>query len=67
LPTFLLYEAINAGTLVPLMADHDWSELDIFAVYPKTTILPRRTRAFVDFMAWRFDKNPHWNQIEPKA
>jgi hypothetical protein len=41
--------------------------LDIFAVYPKTTILPRRTRAFVDFMAWRFDKNPHWNQIKTKA
>ena len=67
LPTFLLFEAINDGTLVPLMADHDWSELDIFAVYPKTTILPRRTRAFVDFMAWRFDKNPHWNQIKTKA
>ena len=67
LPTFLLFEAIKDGTLVPLMADHDWSELDIFAVYPKTTILPRRTRAFVDFMAWRFDKNPHWNQIKTKA
>lgn len=67
LPTFLLFEAINDGTLIPLMTDYDWSELHIFAVYPKTTILPRRTRAFVDFMAWRFDKNPHWNQINTKA
>lgn len=63
LPSFLLYESVNAGELVPLMVDHNWSELDIFVVYPKTTILPRRTRAFVDFIAWRIDKNPHWNQI----
>ena len=35
----------------------------IWAQYPKTTILPKRTRAFVDFMASRYGKDPVWNKI----
>ncbi len=63
LPNFLHYDAINNGLLRPVLADYDWTGLDIFAVYPKTTILPKRTRAFVDFMAARYGKDPVWNKI----
>ena len=47
LPNFLHYDAINNGLLKPILTDYEWAEYD---VYPKTTILPKRTRAFVDFM-----------------
>ena len=51
LPTFLHYEAINKGLLKPLFPTYQWSGFDIFVVYPKTTILPKRTRVFVDFIS----------------
>jgi DNA-binding transcriptional LysR family regulator len=63
LPNFLHYDAINNGLLRPVLANYDWTGLDVFAVYPKTTILPKRTRAFVDFMAARYGKDPVWNKI----
>ena len=46
---FLHYDAINNGLLKPF-TDYEWAEYDVYAVYPKTTILPKRTRAFVDFV-----------------
>ena len=38
-------------------------EYDVYAVYPKTTILPKRTRAFVDFISTRYGMDPYWNKI----
>lgn len=64
LPNFLAYEAINAGLLTPILTDYEWARLDIFAVYPKTTILPKRTRAFLDFIALRYNKDPYWSKIK---
>lgn len=66
LPNFLTYEAINAGLLTPILTDYEWATLDIFAVYPKTTILPKRTRAFLDFIATRYSKEPYWSKIKPE-
>lgn len=63
LPDFLHYDAINNGLLRPVLADYDWTGFDVFAVYPKTTILPKRTRAFVDFIASRYGKTPVWSKI----
>ena len=63
LPQFLHYEAVNRGLLRPLFANYIWANFDIFAVYPKTTILPKRTRAFVDFMATLYGANPYWHTL----
>ena len=63
LPSFLHYDAINNGLLRPVLSNYDWTGFDVFAVYPKTTILPKRTRAFVDFMSSRYGKDPVWNKI----
>ena len=64
LPNFLTYEAINAGLLVPVLTGYKWADLDIYAVYPKLTILPKRTRAFLDFIATRYNKDPYWSKIK---
>ena len=63
LPQFLHYEAINCGLLRPLFPDHKWTSFDISAVYPNSTILPKRTRAFVDFMANLYGKEPYWHKL----
>ena len=63
LPNFLHYDAINNGLLKPVLTDYEWPEYDVYAVYPKTTILPKRTRAFVDFISTRYGMNPYWNKI----
>jgi len=63
MPNFLCYDAINNGLLRPVLVDYDWTGFDVFAVYPKTTILPKRTRAFVDFIAARYGKDPVWNRL----
>ncbi|NCF49834.1 MAG: LysR family transcriptional regulator [Bacteroidetes bacterium] len=66
LPNFLHYDAINSGLLQPVLTDYEWLQYDVHVVYPKTTILPKRTRAFVDFMSTRYGKDPYWNKIQPQ-
>jgi len=63
LPTFLMYEAINKGLLQPLLPQYDWTEFDIFAVYPRTTVLPKRTRRFIDFISNLYSSTPYWEKI----
>ena len=46
-----------------MLTDYEWTEYDVYAVYPKTTILPKRTRAFVDFISTRYGMDPYWNKI----
>ncbi|MDB0016541.1 LysR substrate-binding domain-containing protein, partial [Alphaproteobacteria bacterium] len=67
LPNFLHYESINKGLLQPLFPDYDWSSFDIFVVYPKTTILPKRTRVFVDFISGLYGRSPYWEAIDRTA
>jgi len=66
LPRFLHYEALNRGLLRPLFPDYIWASSDIYAVYPKTTILPKRSRAFVDFMASLYGADPYWHKLLPQ-
>jgi DNA-binding transcriptional LysR family regulator len=67
LPAFLHYEAINRGLLQPLLPSYHWSAFDIFAVYPKTTVVPKRTRRFIDFISGLYGQNPYWDQIDALA
>jgi DNA-binding transcriptional LysR family regulator len=60
-PTFIAYQAIEAGQLVPALTDCDWQSLDVWAVYPATRFLPQRIRALVEFLAERFGDAPYWD------
>jgi DNA-binding transcriptional LysR family regulator len=62
-PTFYLNEHIRAGTLVPLLTDHAWPEVNVYAVYPPTRHLSRRVRAFVDFLAEKLAGEPYWDRL----
>ena len=50
-PEFVVRDDLEAGRLVPLLAEFSGYDLGIYAVYPHTRHVPSRVRVFVDFLA----------------
>jgi DNA-binding transcriptional LysR family regulator len=67
LPSFYVHEALRAGQLQRLLADHLWPELAAYAVYPPTRHLSRRARALIDFLAEGLAGEPYWDQVDKPA
>lgn len=67
LPTFMVYRAVTAGELMPILTDHHWFEIGLYALYPPTRRLARRVRAFVDLLAARFPQEPYWDRCMSNA
>lgn len=67
LPTFMIYRAVTAGKLIPILTDYQWVEIGLHALYPPTRRLARRVRAFVDLLAARFPQEPCWDQCMSTA
>ena len=65
-PAFMAYKEIERGDLVPLLTDYRPPQLNAYAIYPKTRHLSQRVRAFVDFLAKRFEGTPYWDQCLQK-
>ncbi len=61
LPAFIVYREIERGTLVPLLTEYHYTQLAAYAIYPQTRHLSQRVRAFVDFLAKRFEGLPYWD------
>lgn len=61
LPSFLTYQAIQAGQLVPLMNNYTLPTMHAYAVYPQTRFLSERCRSLIDFIAQRFGDTPYWD------
>lgn len=62
LPTFIVYQEIERGALIPILTDYPCSPLAAYAIYPQTRHLSHRVRAFVDFLAKRFEGLPYWDK-----
>jgi DNA-binding transcriptional LysR family regulator len=62
-PSFIAWQALASGDLVPVMQDYWPPQLSAYAVYPQTRYLSQRARAFIDFLVERFGKNPYWDQF----
>ncbi|MCG6871702.1 MAG: LysR family transcriptional regulator [Gammaproteobacteria bacterium] len=60
-PTFIAWEYLRRGELVPLLQDFRWPVSPAYAVYPPTRHLSYRVRAFIDFLAERFAGVPYWD------
>jgi DNA-binding transcriptional LysR family regulator len=50
-PEFVVRDDLEAGRLVPLLAQFSGFALGVYAVYPHTRHVPSRVRVFVDFLA----------------
>lgn len=67
-PTYILYDDIVAGRLVPVMDDWDLPRLTINLAYPSRKHLSAKVRTFIDFMAAHFARMEYerkWNTRFP--
>jgi len=64
LPTFILWQSLTAGKLVPVLESYTPTRLNAWAVYPQTRYLSQRVRQFIDFLAERFGEKPYWDEYE---
>lgn len=55
-PTYIVYDDIVAGRLVPTLDDWDLPHLTINLAYPSRKHLSAKVRSFIDFMAAHFHK-----------
>jgi DNA-binding transcriptional LysR family regulator len=61
-PTFLCYQEIAAGELVPILGQYQLPVMHAYAVYPKNRFLSQRCRLLIDFIAEYFGDEPYWDQ-----
>lgn len=64
-PTFIVHDAVREGRLEPVLTDHSWSNIALYALYAPTRHLSPRVRAFIDFLADRFAGVPPWDRGMP--
>jgi DNA-binding transcriptional LysR family regulator len=64
LPTFIAWQSLARGHLVPVLESFSLPALNAWAVYPQTRYLSQRARRFIDFIAERFGDNPYWDEIQ---
>lgn len=62
LPTFIAYESITKGVLIPILQDYSIAEVNAYAIYPPTRHLSQRVRCFIDFLVERFSGVPYWEE-----
>lgn len=62
-PSFIVHGAVERQLLKPVLTDHQWYAMNIYAVYPQSKHLPLRVRTFIDFLADYFGENPYWEQF----
>lgn len=59
-PDFILAADVRAGRLVRILRDYAPPTISIHAVYPSRRHLSAKVRAFIDFLALRFERDPQW-------
>jgi len=64
-PTFIAWQALSKGELIPIMPDYSIPSRNAYAVYPKTRYLSQRARLLIDFLLEQFGNNPYWDQNLP--
>ena len=62
IPTFIAYEEVERGHLIPLFNELPRSQVNAYAIYPQTRHLSQRVRVFVDFLVKRFEGVPYWDK-----
>ncbi|MBI0426768.1 LysR family transcriptional regulator [Psychrobacter sp. NG27] len=63
IPTFLAYNRLARGELLPILQQYQLPTLNAYAVYPKNRFLSQRCRYLIDFIAERFGDEPYWDQF----
>lgn len=61
-PSFIVSGAVRRGDLEVVLKDYNWSDAQLFAIYPPTRHLSHRVRVLIDFLADRFRGSPLWDE-----
>lgn len=61
-PTFLIADAIDAGTLVPVLHDYPAPEHGIYVVRPPGAYVSGKVRALIDTLIQHFGGEPVWDR-----
>lgn len=63
LPTFIVWQSLTTGELLPVLDQYPPQKLSAWAVYPQTRYLSQRVRQFIDFLMERFGAHPYWDDF----
>ena len=61
-PTFIAYQSLAKGELVPVMEDYQFPTLNAYAVYPKNRFLSQRCRLLIDHIIEQIGDEPYWDK-----
>lgn len=61
-PSFLIWQRVLRGELVPVLPQWQIPDIGVHAVYPAGRTLPAKTRSFIDFLVERFGPEPYWDK-----
>lgn len=64
-PVFIVHDFLRSGQLEAVLTDYQWTDLNAWAVYPKTRFLPYRVRVLIDYLVDEFGQQPAWEQALP--
>lgn len=62
MPTFIAYQTIARGELVPILQQYQLPIFNAYAIYPKNRFLSQRCRLLIDFLAERLGDEPYWDR-----
>ena len=63
LPTFIVGEDLQNGSLLSVLPEYPPPELSVTALYPRHRHLSAKVRLFVDLMEERFGGRPRWDLV----
>jgi DNA-binding transcriptional LysR family regulator len=66
MPYFVVGEDLSSGALVRVLPEWTLVEHGIFALTAERELLPRKTRAFIDFLRARIGDVPYWERQRPR-
>lgn len=61
LPTFIVSDAVTAGSLRIVLTEYEFFDPSIHAIWPPNRQLSTKVRALVDFLTKRFGGTPYWD------
>ncbi len=61
-PTFIAYQTILEGRLVPILTDYRIPEATAYAIYPNRRFIPQRVRVLAEYFRELFGERPYWDE-----
>ena len=62
MPTFITWDEVATGKMVPLLTNYHLEEMALYAVYPPTHNLSAKVRVFIDYLVDTFGPEPYWDK-----